>query len=454
MDSLWNNPNPDPRIDASDVFKFTDTPAPNDVPPLRCECVSTHRIPVPANIPPWPVTKCETDAEWTTWLSHATNPAFDVGSVDRAFAAVFVPRRPDRPGGNYKSSNHHRVLEYLPFSRASFNAIRTGMMLHYRAMTILLHRGVPVISRIPAQFQNIECQVYILRIQHGIANDHQELVVTHVPDAPPPAAAPRGRKTYAMLLGASDKDMSEYRRILNFFDRDSVSSPFTIIKIFLERERDRRWAEIEAKITAFEKKFFSMDQDKTKTTALKTGIRGFNASSDPQGLVQLYLEISLLKNNLAAWMTQLEGFLKSITDDTPNNKTADFKYMQAFISMLVCEYQSKINKCETMLQGASLAFQMETVNLSRMDTNIALRDGKQMKAVAVLTMIFLPGTFIATLLAVPQLESLKSVGPGALPAWAWYLVLFVPLTIVVLGIYWAWIQFHKPTGLQDLGSNV
>jgi len=33
--------------------------------------------------------------------------------------------------------------------------------------------------------------------------------------------------------------------------------------------------------------------------------------------------------------------------------------------------------------------------LSRIDTKIALQDGKQMKAIALLTMFFLPATFVA-----------------------------------------------------------
>jgi len=36
-----------------------------------------------------------------------------------------------------------------------------------------------------------------------------------------------------------------------------------------------------------------------------------------------------------------------------------------------------------------------TARLARIDTSAALRDGKQMKAVALLTMIFLPATFVA-----------------------------------------------------------
>ena len=34
-------------------------------------------------------------------------------------------------------------------------------------------------------------------------------------------------------------------------------------------------------------------------------------------------------------------------------------------------------------------------NIMRQDTEIAIHDGKQMKAIAILTMVFLPGTFVA-----------------------------------------------------------
>ncbi|KAK0717787.1 hypothetical protein B0T26DRAFT_751809 [Lasiosphaeria miniovina] len=84
-----------------------------------------------------------------------------------------------------------------------------------------------------------------------------------------------------------------------------------------------------------------------------------------------------------------------------------------------------------------------------MDTSIALRDGKQMKAIAVLTMIFLPGTFVATLLAVPQLSGLGTT--GNFPSWSWYLILFLPLTALVLLAYFLWVnsKYFRPKEFND-----
>ena len=47
----------------------------------------------------------------------------------------------------------------------------------------------------------------------------------------------------------------------------------------------------------------------------------------------------------------------------------------------------------------------ETTQLSRQDTEIAIGDGKTMKAIAVLTMVFLPGTFIAVSLDLALMSS-------------------------------------------------
>ena len=85
------------------------------------------------------------------------------------------------------------------------------------------------------------------------------------------------------------------------------------------------------------------------------------------------------------------------------------------LHQLALKYEHRIDRCDKILQGASLAYQMvsypdaygtrgrgelienlqETTALSRNDASIAINDGKLMKAIALLTMIFLPATFTA-----------------------------------------------------------
>ena len=58
-------------------------------------------------------------------------------------------------------------------------------------------------------------------------------------------------------------------------------------------------------------------------------------------------------------------------------------------------------------------------------------DGAAMKTIAALTMVFLPGTFLASVFSMPMLDGAKL---------SLYVAIVVPLTVVVVGCWWLWIS--------------
>jgi hypothetical protein len=54
-----------------------------------------------------------------------------------------------------------------------------------------------------------------------------------------------------------------------------------------------------------------------------------------------------------------------------------------------------------------------------------------MKTIAALTMVFLPGTFLASVFSMPMLEDAE---------WSLYVAMAVPLTITVVGCLWLWLS--------------
>lgn len=285
-----------------------------------------------------------------------------------------------------------------------------------------MQRGSPVIRRIPAVFKGHRAKVYVLRIEHTLSH-HTALAVTHIPggpvrpqgqgtDAARGPARPRGAKTYAMLLGCSPADEAEMADRLRLQSR-TIVSPFTIIKLFLELERDRRFDIVDRKIRSFETiiENYGREQQQQQQRCDVWALRSTGDLEDLRRMIGLYLEVCHLKNGLAAWRAQLDAFVKFAGDfgtrphapeeDEGNGDVDPAEYLHA----LVEEYDIKFNKCDMVLQGATLMFQLETAHISRLDaklarldTKIALRDGKHMKAIALLTMFFLPGTFVAVCL--------------------------------------------------------
>jgi Mg2+ and Co2+ transporter CorA len=58
-------------------------------------------------------------------------------------------------------------------------------------------------------------------------------------------------------------------------------------------------------------------------------------------------------------------------------------------------------------------------------------DGAAMKTIAALTMLFLPGTFLASVFSMPMLEDAKL---------SLYVAIIVPLTVAVVGCWWLWLS--------------
>ncbi|KAI0019685.1 hypothetical protein F4780DRAFT_780179 [Xylariomycetidae sp. FL0641] len=68
------------------------------------------------------------------------------------------------------------------------------------------------------------------------------------------------------------------------------------------------------------------------------------------------------------------------------------------------------------------------------------RDSSSMKTIAVMTMVFLPATFLAALFDLPFFDFSDPTSTGVLPAFKWYLIFTVPLTILV---FLLWLLFNK-----------
>jgi Mg2+ and Co2+ transporter CorA len=67
----------------------------------------------------------------------------------------------------------------------------------------------------------------------------------------------------------------------------------------------------------------------------------------------------------------------------------------------------------------------------------AKADGAAMKTIAALTMLFLPGTFLASVFSMPMLEGAKL---------SLYVAIVVPLTVTVVGCWWLWISGPQLVG--------
>jgi hypothetical protein len=178
-----------------------------------------------------------------------------------------------------------------------------------------------------------------------------------VSGAPPPRK-PLTSETHALILGYKDADIASLKRCLQNC-KESIFNPFTLIKVFLGIERSHRFTEVNRKIVNFQ----NILQNYGRLPFGSDGSgqpqdSGKGSEEDPKNLIGLYLEIYTLKIRLMAWSTQIAG-LKKYTSDflslTTGRPDID---PEEYLQRMMDEYEVKINKCEMVLQGASLAFQM------------------------------------------------------------------------------------------------
>ncbi|ROV89600.1 hypothetical protein VMCG_09923 [Cytospora schulzeri] len=220
--------------------------------------------------------------------------------------------------------------------------------------------------------------------------------------------------------------------------------------------------------------------------------RSARATNDPD-LMRLWLKVSYLKRGMEAWRQQLENMIthcEELTRDrfrvsdtfddsagsTPVNtilsinvsaKSGDTdrqfdelkdledsgRRIHQRLVVLKCEYDEKIRNCDTIVEGMTLAAQLEWNQIGQVDaqTNLEIskynleiatstgNDSKQMRSIAVLTMIFLPATFVTSLFSMSFFDLGPEPENGKVSPWIWlYVVVTAGFTGVTVSAWYFW----------------
>ncbi|KAF4450121.1 hypothetical protein F53441_6720 [Fusarium austroafricanum] len=185
--------------------------------------------------------------------------------------------------------------------------------------------------------------------------------------------------------------------------------------------------------------------------------------------VLLWQNISFLRIRLQNWQTQLRKMIDQIQQlhDTHFNlgeaagdraKLIILREVGARLKTrlqdLVDEYDEYIRQCTHIMDGLTLATQLELNNIGREDarTNQEISrvnlevaqmtrlDGSLMKSIATLGMVFLPATFVSTFFSMGFFQWTKGdeKGDRILSPYFWvYVVVAIGLTIFTMAIFYA-----------------
>ncbi|KAF7532267.1 hypothetical protein G7054_g8122 [Neopestalotiopsis clavispora] len=268
----------------------------------------------------------------------------------------------------------------------------------------------------------------------------------------------------ALLHGAMPPQWSEFVRLLSS-SLHLCAHPLLLPVLVLagyRRNTERYRAHIDQSILALEQETgFGASGFLVTAYNPGSGRRDFHIES---ALVRLQSQQTELSNlaNVSRYSESLAAFLK----DTNNRLNASLRW-EEHAAVIEAEDRvvhmlglvtSQAKTCTSVAQAlkervqsqSNLIFSLISSEENRISRHVAeesakvaissKRDSMAMKTVAVLTMIFLPGTFVAAFLSMPLFEWNADTGayPSSTPFQWIYWVITLPLTIILMIGWRAW----------------
>ncbi|KAJ0108555.1 hypothetical protein J7T55_002159 [Diaporthe amygdali] len=305
---------------------------------------------------------------------------------------------------------------------------------------------------------------------------------------------PGTNSTKGVLYGCNERVREQVVDHMSTCDYSSYH-PLTLLTLFAEIERGRHFNLANPMVRKL--------MQRARNIATAHPPPAYIGASQPSGVIQepedymqLWFEISCLKNGLQSWRQELQKMVSHCEDltrakfhiskrppestestpvntilsvdvfdsgdagDTPVNEVEDLtlsgRRIRQRLLEIQGEYDEKIRECGMIIEGMVLAAQLEWNNIGQSDTrtnqkisssNLEIaratrEDGQQMRSIAMLTMIFLPATFVASLFSMSFFDWNPDQGKKILSPYIWmYVVLTAGLTGLTLTL---WYFFGRP----------
>ncbi|KAI0137090.1 hypothetical protein BJ170DRAFT_677948 [Xylariales sp. AK1849] len=351
------------------------------------------------------------EEQWLTWLEN------DQKSPPESTTLVVLSGRMPDDDDDFENP---MVLSYLPYTRAIFKRILDQLFFHESVARVINRNYAATFCRSYLTVENPArtAIVYTCRSSAHWADD-MALSVTHFPDT---------CSTHGMFFGCSVKatDRTAMDRISNRLtlrSEDAFIHPMFLIGIFAEIERQRMMDLVRRERHGLMHSIAALQQ------------MGYGVIGNSESSVSPWLTNYEIKNGLEHWANLLVKMIahikeleqryyvgstiqetdakghpvsKSQVDRNTEAERIKEKLRQSGnrikdrLAEILLDYQEMIRDYTMITDGLTLATNLvlardnlrlsnETIETSRR----ALSDGKQMKSIAVLTMVFLPATFVA-----------------------------------------------------------
>ncbi|KAK2016243.1 hypothetical protein LZ32DRAFT_601806 [Colletotrichum eremochloae] len=294
--------------------------------------------------------------------------------------------------------------------------------------------------------------------------------------------------TYAVMYGCKAQTIDLVSRILRKF-QDQALHPLLIPMVFAELERKRLFGMLDRKQTSLQQRILDLENKLRGETQSGILENAKNAQSAENADItaqtrdcestKLWIDVSSLKNGLESLKDQLvkmaehsEELAATVFKPPPaesapgtDQYAEERKTGERFairLREMVTEFDSKARSCDSLLGGMALAAQMESNYYTRRDAKVAIiianltkKDGSQMRSISLLGMLFLPGTFLATLFSASFFNWTAASSKEVISPWiALYCALTVALTSMTVWRMKKWMAQEEEKAARQIRDEV
>lgn len=367
-----------------------------------------------------------------------------------------------------------RELRQVPFEREVFHEICQAFYVHSSISRAISRADVPLFSRADITITQDSPEglehpaiVYICRSANTWAND-LALTVTYFPQS---------NLAFGILFGCT---ASIEKKVLNRLaeTKEYGFHPLLLPGIFAELERERMVEVVESTIDRVEEAIFELDTGSSVTGSSRETSETGHPSGARYVRRTVWLNTTFLRTRLRIWKTQLHKMIEEIeqlsSDQSilaPGAYDKVFGYMEDQhagqynhspvqrtdglirdrLRAIVEEFDEMIGDCSMRVDGMTIATQW-----SQGDTNVDIataagRDSSQMRSISLVTMIFLPGTFFATVFSM-TFFNWNSENGVVVSGYVWiYFLITVVFTIMTLFLWWYFLV-HRQMAARGVSS--
>ncbi|KAI3336225.1 hypothetical protein F4824DRAFT_462584 [Ustulina deusta] len=437
--------------------------------------------------------KCITEDDWDMLITKKL-PSIRARDGDSGFVLLIAPRKlentqpkPSKSATNLSDEEKEspqigyetaifeneeslgcggqRLTRVLPFSQDLFSRIAKAFYTHRSISPAINRADVPLFSHEEVFVQDglhpVKARIYNCRSTNAWGSD-LAMSVTHFPHC---------RLSFGIIFGCTDSQKKYIRQRLDLSVQQSAH-PLLLPGIFVEIERQRHHVIFESGITKLE----SMIPESDMQTLLSHQQSG--EYSNGQDKRTVYLDMLHLKHNLITWSQQLKKMLEHAlslnteylgaqhqADSVVNgleisrDLSLDQETMARMnariirrVDTILEDYSDKIRECQTRFDSLTMTtqlFQGETSVVLALGTS---QDSRHMRTIALVTMLFLPGTFFATIFSMTFFNWQANDGEATVSSLLWvYIVFTVVSTAATLLTYYYAIALRPK---KTLGSAV